>query len=100
MGGIPIWRSTRTVTSKDGQNKVLTIGEQSKRAGVSRRDFLKFWAELMVAAPVRFAFTQKSSAGEVVPEIAEMPRPAVVWLHITNFEAPRYSSKYNSRRVV
>ena len=71
MGGIPIWRSTRTVTSKDDQNKVLTIGEQFKRAGVSHRDFLKFWAELMVAAPVGFAFTQKSSAGEVVQEIAE-----------------------------
>ena len=59
----------------------LTIGEQLRRAGVSRRDFLKFCTELMIAAPVGLALTQKSWAGEVAAEIANLRRPSVVGRH-------------------
>ncbi len=69
------------VTKDDGQNKPLTIGEQLKLAGVQRRDFLKFCTQLMIAAPVGLALTNKSWAGEVAQEIMQMQRPSVVWLH-------------------
>lgn len=59
----------------------LTIGEQLRHAGVSRRDFIKFCTELMIVAPVGLALTQKSWAGEVADEIAAMRPPSVVWLH-------------------
>jgi len=59
----------------------LTIGQQLERAGVSRRTFLKFCTELMIAAPVGLALTKTSWAGELAQEIAQMPRPSVVWLH-------------------
>lgn len=69
------------VTKDDDQKKSLTIGEQLKRAGVPRRDFLKFCTQLMIAAPVGLALTNKSWAGEVAQEIARLQRPSVVWLH-------------------
>jgi hydrogenase small subunit len=69
------------VTKGDHQNKALTVGEQLKRAGVPRRDFLKFCTQLMIAAPVGLALTNKSWAGEVAQEIARLQRPSVVWLH-------------------
>src|SRR5271166_4122050 len=63
------------------QTKELTIGEQLKRAGIPRRQFLKFCTELMIAAPIGLAITNKSWAGEVAQEIAGLQRPSVVWLH-------------------
>jgi len=65
------------VTRDDDQVKLLTIGEQLKRAAVSRRDFLKFCTELMIVAPVGLALTNKSWAGEVAQEIASLQRPSV-----------------------
>lgn len=59
----------------------LTIGQQLRRAGIPRRDFLKFCTELMIAAPVGLALTNKSWAGEVAEELAGLRRPSVVWLH-------------------
>ena len=53
------------VTKADDQNKPLTIGEQLKRAGVTRRDFLKFCTQLMIADPIGLALTNKSWDGEV-----------------------------------
>ncbi len=73
------------VTSQDDHATPLTIGEQLKRAGVPRRDFLKFCTELMIAAPIGLALTKKSWAGEVAEEIARMPRPSVVWLHFQDY---------------
>jgi hydrogenase small subunit len=69
------------VTKADDQKQPLTIGEQLKRAGVPRRDFIKFCTQLMIAAPIGLALTNKSWAGEVAQEIARMQRPSVVWLH-------------------
>lgn len=69
------------MVTKDGLNQALTIGEQLKLAGVQRRDFLKFCTQLMIAAPVGLALTNKSWAGEVAQEIMQMQRPSVVWLH-------------------
>jgi hydrogenase small subunit len=69
------------VTKDDDQCRALTIGEQLKRAGVPRRDFIKFCTQLMIAAPVGLALTNKSWAGEVAQEIMQMQRPSVVWLH-------------------
>lgn len=69
------------MVSRDGQEKPLTIGEQLRRAGIPRRDFLKFCSELMIAAPVGLAITKHAWAGEVAREVAKMRRPSVVWLH-------------------
>src|SRR6185369_10638040 len=70
----PNRRRIRMVTKDDDQKKSLTIGEQLKRAGVPRRDFLKFCTQLMIAAPVGLALTKKSWAGEVAQEIARLQR--------------------------
>jgi hydrogenase small subunit len=69
------------VTQKVDHDKPVTIGEQLRRAGIPRRDFLKFCTELMIVAPVGLALTRNSWAGEVADEIAKLRRPSVVWLH-------------------
>ncbi len=67
------------VSSED--QKALTIGEQLRRAGIPRRDFLEFCTKLMIAAPIGLAVTKHAWAGEVAQELAKLRRPSVVWLH-------------------
>jgi hydrogenase small subunit len=69
------------MASRDDRNEPLTIGEQLRRAGIPRRDFLKFCTELMIAAPIGLSITKHAWAGEVAQELAKMSRPSVVWLH-------------------
>ncbi len=65
----------------DDQNKTGTIGEQLRRAGIPRRDFLKFCTELMIVAPIGLAITKKAWAGEVAADLLKAQRPPVIWLH-------------------
>ncbi len=58
-----------------------TIGEHLVRCGVSRRQFLRFCAELMVVAPAGLALTDKVHAAEVARDIAKARRPSVIWLN-------------------
>lgn len=58
-----------------------TIGEHLVRCGVSRRDFLGFCAQLMVAAPFGLTLTEKARAADVAREVAQARRPSVIWLH-------------------
>ena len=66
---------------RNDDSKTTTIGEQLRRAGIPRRDFLKFCTELMIAAPVGLAITKKAWAGEVAADLLKIQRPPVVWLH-------------------
>jgi hydrogenase small subunit len=68
------------VAIADGK-EALTIGEQLKKAGVDRRDFLEFCTKLMIAAPIGLAITKQAWAGEVAAELEKVRRPSVVWLH-------------------
>ncbi|HTV64633.1 MAG TPA: hydrogenase small subunit [Bryocella sp.] len=67
--------------SNDRHDKPVTIGEQLRRAGIPRRDFLKFCTELMIAAPIGLAITKKAWAGEIAADLLNTTRPAVIWLH-------------------
>lgn len=58
-----------------------TIAQQVTRAGISRRRFVEFCTELMVAAPFGLPITDKASAQEVAAEIGKAGRPSVIWLH-------------------
>jgi hydrogenase small subunit len=58
-----------------------TVAAHLKRCGVSRRDFLRFCTQLMVAAPWGLAITAKATATEVAREIGQTRRPSVIWLH-------------------
>ena len=62
------------------EKESLTIGEQLKKAGIPRREFLEFCTKLMIAAPVGLAITKQAWAGEVADELAKVRRPSVVWL--------------------
>ncbi len=62
------------------QQEALTIGEQLRKAGIPRRDFLEFCTKLMIAAPIGLAITKKAWAGEVAAELEKVRRPSVVWL--------------------
>src|SRR5215471_16045066 len=62
------------------EKQTLTIGEQLKKAGVPRREFLEFCTKLMIAAPVGLAITKQAWAGEVADQLAKVRRPSVVWL--------------------
>src|ERR1035438_9773283 len=68
------------VANAEGQ-EALTIGEQLKKAGIDRRDFLEFCTKLMIAAPIGLAITKQAWAGEVAAELEKVRRPSVVWLH-------------------
>jgi hydrogenase small subunit len=57
-----------------------TIGEQLSQAGVSRRAFLEFCTELMVAAPFGLALTEGVTAELVAFEVTRARRPSVIWL--------------------
>jgi len=58
----------------------VTVGQQLHRAGVSRRAFLEFCTELMVAAPFGLALTEGITAQSVAREVRKARRPSVVWL--------------------
>ncbi len=58
----------------------ITVGEQLRRAGVSRRAFLEFCTELMVAAPFGLALTEGITAQSVAREVRKARRPSVIWL--------------------
>jgi hydrogenase small subunit len=58
-----------------------TIGERLERVGRSRRDFVAFCGQLMVAAPFGLALTSTSSSAEVAQRLEGTKRPTVVWLH-------------------
>jgi hydrogenase small subunit len=58
-----------------------TIGEHLARCGVSRRRFLRFCGQLMVAAPAGLALTSSAHAADVARAVARAPRPSVIWLH-------------------
>jgi hydrogenase small subunit len=60
---------------------VRTIAQQIAGAGISRRRFLEFCTELMVAAPYGLTITDKATAQEVAREIGKSRRPSVIWLH-------------------
>lgn len=62
------------------QQETLTIGEQLRKAGIPRRDFLEFCTKLMIAAPIGLAITKQAWAGEVAAELEKVRRPSVVWL--------------------
>ena len=55
--------------------KSTTIGDQLRRAGIPRRDFLKFCTELMIVAPIGLAITKKAWAGEVAADLLKAQRP-------------------------
>ena len=59
----------------------VTVGQQLRRAGVSRRAFLEFCTELMVAAPFGLALTEGITAQSVAREVSKARRPSVIWLH-------------------
>jgi hydrogenase small subunit len=59
----------------------LTVGQQLQRAGVSRRAFLEFCTELMVAAPFGLLLTEGLTAQDVAREVRKARRPSVIWLH-------------------
>jgi hydrogenase small subunit len=58
----------------------VTVGQQLHRAGVSRRAFLEFCTELMVAAPFGLALTEGITAESVAREVRKARRPSVIWL--------------------
>jgi hydrogenase small subunit len=58
-----------------------TVRQQLTRAGVSRRAFLEFCTELMVAAPFGLAITEHLSAEGVARDVGRARRPSVIWLH-------------------
>src|SRR6185369_15341218 len=58
----------------------VTVGQQLRRAGVSRRAFLEFCTELMVAAPFGLALTEGITAQDVAREVRKARRPSVIWL--------------------
>lgn len=58
-----------------------TIGQQLQRAGVSRREFLRFCSRLMVAAPFGLALTNQARAADVARSVAAARRLPVIWLH-------------------
>jgi hydrogenase small subunit len=60
--------------------KPVTVGEQLRKAGVSRRAFLEFCTELMVAAPFGLALTEGMTAQLVAQEVKRARRPSVIWL--------------------
>src|SRR5687768_3789572 len=60
----------------------LTIDEQLRRAGVSRRNFMTFCGKLMVIAPVGLAITSHLSPSAVAAEVGRARRPSVIWLHM------------------
>jgi hydrogenase small subunit len=66
---------------RNEDNKTTTIGEQLRRAGIPRRDFLKFCTELMIVAPIGLSITKKAWAGEVAADLLKAQRPPVIWLH-------------------
>jgi hydrogenase small subunit len=61
-------------------DRPVTIGQQLQRAGVSRRAFLEFCTELMVAAPFALTLTEALSAQGVAREVKKARRPSVIWL--------------------
>ena len=58
----------------------VTVGQQLRRAGISRRAFLEFCTELMIAAPFGLALTESLSAQDVAREVAKARRTSVIWL--------------------
>lgn len=58
----------------------ITIGQQLQRTGVSRRAFLEFCTELMIAAPFGLALTESITAQGVAREVKKARRPSVIWL--------------------
>ncbi len=66
---------------RNDENTTSTIGEQLRRAGIPRRDFLKFCTELMIVAPIGLSITKKAWAGEVAADLLKAQRPPVIWLH-------------------
>ena len=71
----------------------VTVGQQLHRAGVSRRAFLEFCTELMVAAPFGLALTE----GITAESVAFCPGPVtlVIWLA---FRTARLSRRSCGRR--
>ena len=63
------------------QDQALTIGEQLRKAGIQRRDFLEFCTKLMIAAPIGLAITKQAWAGEVAAELEKVESPDF-WLDI------------------
>ena len=57
-------------------NQPLTVWEQSRRQGYSRRDFLKFCSWLAAAAGV-----PASALGQVIQALDTKPRLPVIWFH-------------------
>ena len=66
---------------RNDDRKTTTIGEQLRRSGIPRRDFLKFCTELMIVAPIGLSITKKAWAGEVAADLLKAQRPPVIWLH-------------------
>lgn len=58
-----------------------TVQQQLRTAGVSRRAFLEFCTELMVAAPFALAITEHVTAEAVARDVGRARRPSVIWLH-------------------
>jgi hydrogenase small subunit len=56
------------------------IGDRLRRTGVSRREFLEFCSQLMVAAPFLLPLTAQASPRGVARRIARAPRVPVIWL--------------------
>ena len=63
-------------------HRPITINEQLRRAGVSRRKFLGFCGKLMVAAPVGLAITNYLSPAAIAATLGRARRPSVIWLHM------------------
>ena len=61
-------------------NEKPTIAEHLKRAGVSRRSFIRLCTTLMMTAPVGLSLTQKATAWEVAKAVSKQT-PSVIWLH-------------------
>ena len=57
-------------------DRPLTVWEQARLKGYSRRDFLKFCSWLAVSAGI-----PASAIGEVVRAMDTKSRPPVVWFH-------------------
>ena len=60
----------------------LTISEQLRRSGVSRRDFMTFCGKLMVVAPFGLTITEFLTPDAVASMVGGARRPSVIWLHM------------------
>jgi hydrogenase small subunit len=63
------------------QSGNATIAGHLRRCGFSRRKFLDFCVQLMVAAPAGLALTDQATAETVAKKIGKAKRLPVVWLH-------------------